>query len=69
MTYMFEYPQYVEVKLPTEIQKEFPRYNLYVYSEGKLIDYLQERLFEGIPVLFIPGKISKSHQTIFKITY
>ena len=56
MTYMFEYPEYVQVKLPEEIRKEFPRYNLYVYSEGKLVDYLKENQFEGIPVLFIPGK-------------
>jgi hypothetical protein len=64
MTYMFEYPQYVEVKLPAEIKKEFPRYNLFVYSEGKLVDFLQERQFEGIPVLFIPGK--KDNQKVLK---
>ena len=56
MTYMFEMPEYIEVKLPESIKKEFPRYNLFVYSEGKLVDYLKENQFEGIPVLFIPGK-------------
>lgn len=56
MTYMFEYPQYIEVKLPDEIEKAFPRYKLFVYSEGDLAQYLENRQFEGIPVLFVPGE-------------
>jgi hypothetical protein len=58
MTYMFEYPQYIEVKLPDEIHQEFPRYKLFVYSEGDLAQYLEQRQFEGIPVLFIPGYLT-----------
>ena len=56
MTFMVEHPQYVEVKLPEQVQLEFPRYKLYVYSEGSLVEYLEKQQFEGIPILFIPGK-------------
>ncbi|KAG8230005.1 hypothetical protein J437_LFUL008446 [Ladona fulva] len=55
MTYMFEYPQYVRIVLPSEVAQSYPRYNLYAYGEGKYTEKLRGMEFGGIPVLFIPG--------------
>jgi hypothetical protein len=38
------------------MREEFPHYNLYVYSEGGLVDHLKKGHYDGIPVLFIPGQ-------------
>lgn len=62
MTYMFEHPQYIKVDLPIEMGNEFSRYNLYVYSEGSLAEHLEKRIFDGIPVLFIPGNAGSYKQ-------
>lgn len=53
MTYMFEYPQFVKIKVP--IEDQLPRYGLYAYSEGKLTERARAMKFDGIPVLFVPG--------------
>ncbi|CAH0564162.1 unnamed protein product [Brassicogethes aeneus] len=53
MTYMFEYPQFVRIS--HEIDKKYPKYELYAYSEGRLTERARKMDFTGIPVLFIPG--------------
>ncbi len=35
MTYMFEYPRYVPVRLKEDVAGRFPKYGLYVYGEGE----------------------------------
>ncbi|KAK6642802.1 hypothetical protein RUM43_004304 [Polyplax serrata] len=61
MTFMFQYPQFVEIFLPVEVQKAYPKYTLYGYSEGGLTEHLRKMKFKGIPVLFVPGS-SGSHK-------
>ncbi|XP_028397184.1 GPI inositol-deacylase-like [Dendronephthya gigantea] len=63
MTYMFEYPEYIRVKLKKQISEKYPRYGLYLYGEGSYAQE-QKRVFEpkGIPVLFIPGNAGSYRQ-------
>ena len=65
MTYMFEYPQYVQLTMPEEVSTKFPKYGFYAYGEGegKPIERLKNERFSGIPVLFIPGN-SGSHKQV-----
>ncbi|XP_050081396.1 GPI inositol-deacylase [Anopheles maculipalpis] len=53
MTYMFEHPQYT--RLPVQGNERFPKYGLYAYSEGFITQRVQQRIFTGAPVLFVPG--------------
>ncbi|CRK87620.1 CLUMA_CG001416, isoform A [Clunio marinus] len=53
MTFMFEHPNYV--KIDFEENESFPKYNLYAYSEGQLTENARNLIFNGAPVLFIPG--------------
>lgn len=62
MTYMFEYPQYVRISLNNEIEERYPRYGLYAYGEGFVIEKLRRMYFSGIPVLFIPGNLGSHEQ-------
>eukprot|EP00090_Calanus_glacialis_P013911 TRINITY_DN2253_c0_g1_i7.p1 TRINITY_DN2253_c0_g1~~TRINITY_DN2253_c0_g1_i7.p1 ORF type:complete len:1052 (-),score=349.76 TRINITY_DN2253_c0_g1_i7:167-3322(-) len=64
MTYMYEYPKYINMKLPEEVNKTFPKYRLLAYGEGegKNIDKLKAEKFDGIPVLFIPGNAGSHKQ-------
>ena len=63
MTYMFEYPEYIRIKLKKNVSQKYPRYGLYLYGEGL---YAQEQkwsfLPSGIPVLFIPGNAGSYRQ-------
>lgn len=43
------------------MQKRYPRYSLYGYSEGSGTEGLRRMRFTGVPVLFIPGN-SGSHK-------
>ena len=65
MTYMFEYPQYIELAMPDDISSLFPKYGLFAYGEGegKSVERLKTEKFSGIPVLFIPGN-SGSHKQV-----
>ncbi len=57
MSYMYEYPQYIQLELDN------PRsYGLYAYGEGKLSEFLKEGKYDGIPVLFIPGNAGSHRQ-------
>uniref|UniRef100_A0A182RLM9 GPI inositol-deacylase n=1 Tax=Anopheles funestus TaxID=62324 RepID=A0A182RLM9_ANOFN len=53
MTYMFEHPQYT--RLPVQGNERFPKYGLHAYSEGFITQRVQQRVFTGAPVLFVPG--------------
>ncbi|XP_046987741.1 GPI inositol-deacylase [Schistocerca americana] len=63
MTYMFEYPQYVKISLPQNVTKKYSRYGLYAYGEGQFTEKLRHMIFNGVPVLFIPGN-SGSHKQV-----
>ncbi|XP_068631701.1 GPI inositol-deacylase [Battus philenor] len=60
MTYMFEYPRFVRISLDENIQKSYPQYGLFAYSEGRFTERARKMWFDGIPVLFLPGN-SGSH--------
>ncbi|KAJ9584662.1 hypothetical protein L9F63_020987, partial [Diploptera punctata] len=55
MTFMFEYPQFVRIALPLVVARNYSRYGLYAYGEGHYTERLRHMIFNGIPVLFIPG--------------
>ncbi|XP_053607259.1 GPI inositol-deacylase [Plodia interpunctella] len=61
MTYMFEFPQFVEISVPENIVN--PQYGLYAYSEGRLTEKARKMWFDGVPVLFLPGN-SGSHMQV-----
>ena len=65
MTYMYEDPKYINIQLPEEVNKTYPKYRLLVYGEGegKNIEKLKAEKFDGIPVLYIPGN-SGSHKQV-----
>nr|XP_027238269.1 GPI inositol-deacylase-like [Penaeus vannamei]XP_027238270.1 GPI inositol-deacylase-like [Penaeus vannamei]XP_027238271.1 GPI inositol-deacylase-like [Penaeus vannamei] len=63
MTYMYEYPHFIPLRLPTEVRKKFPHYSLIVYGEGNYSETLKKGKFSGIPVLFIPGN-GGSHKQV-----
>ena len=35
MTYMYEDPKYINIQLPEEVNKTYPKYRLHVYGEGE----------------------------------
>ncbi|KAL7022968.1 hypothetical protein ACKWTF_012440 [Chironomus riparius] len=61
MTYMFEHPNYVRINFKEN--DNFPRYNLYSYSEGHLTVNVRNMIFNGAPVLFIPGNSGSYKQS------
>ncbi|BES98707.1 Gpi inositol deacylase pgap1 [Nesidiocoris tenuis] len=62
MTYMYEYPQLVRISLPANVTNTYPKYGLYAYGEGRLIQKIRSMRFTGIPVLFIPGNRGSPNQ-------
>ena len=63
MTYMFEYPEYIRIKLKKTVSKKYPRYGLYLYGEGLYAQKQKQSLSpSGIPVLFIPGNAGSYRQ-------
>uniref|UniRef100_A0A182T8C5 GPI inositol-deacylase n=1 Tax=Anopheles maculatus TaxID=74869 RepID=A0A182T8C5_9DIPT len=40
---------------PVQGNERFPKYGLYAYSEGFITQRVQQRVFTGAPVLFVPG--------------
>ncbi|XP_070187912.1 GPI inositol-deacylase-like [Littorina saxatilis] len=62
MTWMFEYPTYLNVPVDKSIAKQFPNYKLYVYGEGEYARQISDLKFKGIPVLFIPGNSGSYRQ-------
>ena len=62
MTYMFEYPLYIQIHIPAQIQKDYPRYSLVLYDEGEDTGMNAHEKRNGIPVLFIPGNAGSAKQ-------
>ncbi|XP_076459626.1 GPI inositol-deacylase-like [Babylonia areolata] len=62
MTYMFQYPKYLDVPLDNSITHQFPNYRLYVYGEGDYARQISKMEFSGIPVLFLPGNAGSYRQ-------
>ncbi|XP_054827622.1 GPI inositol-deacylase isoform X2 [Eublepharis macularius] len=62
MTYMFEYPEYLKIKLPRKILRHYPAYELYLYGEGSYAEENRNLVLTGIPVLFLPGNAGSYKQ-------
>nr|XP_032659496.1 GPI inositol-deacylase isoform X2 [Chelonoidis abingdonii] len=62
MTYMYEYPEYLKIKLPKKISRRFPAYELYLYGEGNYAEENKNLILTGIPVLFLPGNAGSYKQ-------
>ncbi|XP_077175477.1 GPI inositol-deacylase isoform X2 [Paroedura picta] len=62
MTYMFEHPQYLKIKLPKKILRRYPAYELYLYGEGTYAEENRNLALTGIPVLFLPGNAGSYKQ-------
>ena len=55
MTYMYEYPAYIDLNVTYHSQHS--NYKLFVYGEGQFAERIEKKkIFDGIPVLFLPGK-------------
>ncbi|ESN91714.1 hypothetical protein HELRODRAFT_189781 [Helobdella robusta] len=57
MTYMFQEPLYIKVKLDASLKLNYPNYNLYYYNEGS-----SHISLNGVPALFIPGNAGSYRQ-------
>ncbi|XP_022101843.1 GPI inositol-deacylase-like [Acanthaster planci] len=62
MTYMFQWPSYIDAKLDDAIQQRFPQYSLSLYGEGDYLKRSRNLKLNGIPVLFIPGNAGSFKQ-------
>ncbi|XP_075464311.1 GPI inositol-deacylase isoform X2 [Ascaphus truei] len=62
MTYMFEYPEYQNIKLPKKVSRLYPAYELYLYGEGAYAEENKNFTLTGIPVLFVPGNAGSYKQ-------
>ncbi|XP_042192093.1 GPI inositol-deacylase isoform X2 [Callorhinchus milii] len=62
MTYMFESPEYLRIKLPKKIASKYPSYGLYLYGEGDYAEESKKLKVTGIPVLFLPGNAGSYKQ-------
>ncbi|NXK04774.1 PGAP1 deacylase, partial [Herpetotheres cachinnans] len=62
MTYMYEYPEYLKIKLPKKTARRYPAYELYLYGEGNYAEETKNLLLTGIPVLFLPGNAGSYKQ-------
>lgn len=49
------FPRQIEQKINFRENDNYPKYNLYAYSEGHLTENARNLYFNGAPVLFIPG--------------
>ncbi|XP_051874275.1 GPI inositol-deacylase [Pristis pectinata] len=62
MTYMFEYPEYLKIKLPKKLSNHYPSYGLYLYEERDSAEARNGLKPTGIPVLFLPGNAGSYKQ-------
>ncbi|OXB57084.1 hypothetical protein ASZ78_002372 [Callipepla squamata] len=62
MTYMYEYPEYLKIKLPKKTARRYPAYELYLYGEGNYAEENKNLMLSGIPVLFLPGNAGSYKQ-------
>ncbi|KAI1293062.1 GPI inositol-deacylase [Halotydeus destructor] len=61
MTYMYQYPEYIPITVD-DVDSKYPKYGLYVYGEGVYAQQLKSGIYNGIPVLFIPGNAGSYEQ-------
>uniref|UniRef100_A0A8C2T0N3 GPI inositol-deacylase n=1 Tax=Coturnix japonica TaxID=93934 RepID=A0A8C2T0N3_COTJA len=62
MTYMYEYPEYLKIKLPKKTARRYPAYELYLYGEGNYAEENKNLILTGIPILFLPGNAGSYKQ-------
>uniref|UniRef100_A0A8C9FB80 GPI inositol-deacylase n=1 Tax=Pavo cristatus TaxID=9049 RepID=A0A8C9FB80_PAVCR len=62
MTYMYEYPEYLKIKLPKKTARRYPAYELYLYGEGNYAEENKNLVLTGIPILFLPGNAGSYKQ-------
>lgn len=62
MTYMFERPEFIPIRLSKDIKQRYPRYRLVVYGEGVYARQLRRGHYRGLPVLFVPGNAGSFEQ-------
>ncbi|NXY73514.1 PGAP1 deacylase, partial [Glareola pratincola] len=62
MTYMYEYPEYLKIKLPKKTARRYPVYELYLYGEGNYAEENKNLFLTGIPVIFLPGNAGSYKQ-------
>uniref|UniRef100_UPI00398E507F GPI inositol-deacylase n=1 Tax=Pristiophorus japonicus TaxID=55135 RepID=UPI00398E507F len=62
MTFMFEYPEYLKIKLPRKLSSKYPSYGLYLYREGDSAEAHKDLKVTGIPILFLPGNAGSYRQ-------
>eukprot|EP00117_Sycon_ciliatum_P047908 scpid90336/ scgid34180/ GPI inositol-deacylase; Post-GPI attachment to proteins factor 1 len=64
MTYMFEGPEYLRIKLDASVEAVYPDYGLYIYGEGQQASLIRSSKFRmsGVPVLFLPGNAGSYQQ-------
>lgn len=62
MTYMFERPEFIPIRLSKDVQQKYPRYRLIVYGEGVYARQLRRGQLRGVPVLFVPGNAGSYQQ-------
>ncbi|XP_038068975.1 GPI inositol-deacylase-like [Patiria miniata] len=62
MTYMFQWPSYIDIKMNDGIQQRYPQYSLSLYGEGDYLKQSRNLKLNGIPVLFIPGNAGSYKQ-------
>lgn len=51
-----------KVAMPDEAADKFSKYNLFAYAEGRLIERARNMVFNGAPVLFVPGNAGSYKQ-------
>lgn len=52
--------------LPDDVADKYPKYNLFAYSEGRLTENARNMLFNGAPVIFVPGNAG-SYKQVYNI--
>ena len=53
-----------------EVDEKFPNYNLFKYVEGYYqLNKFNSKVYDGIPVIFIPGNAGCYKQGIFSYTF
>uniref|UniRef100_A0A8C8RKR3 GPI inositol-deacylase n=1 Tax=Pelusios castaneus TaxID=367368 RepID=A0A8C8RKR3_9SAUR len=62
MSYMYEYPEYLKIKLPKKVSRRYTAYELYLYGEGNYAKKNKNLILTGIPVLFLPGNAGSYKQ-------
>ena len=66
---MYERPEFMKLTMPASVQREFSKYYLFIYGEGRYAAYLKNMQgnykLDGIPVLFVHGNAGSYKQVNF----